>query len=286
MLPPDTRCKYVTRKAIVRSVNLVITRTKDLRRRKGMYMIYDDVSKQDTVIHIQDSGHRYAPLSFISDFHAISRPRKGFSPPVVYAKYPNFYVLDQNIPPVCESPLLPWYYVDDCRLAYTTDLTLTRVPRRIIHGDTLTPALFLPSYQCVVEAYRLALQETQRVIRNEGKIKAKGTDLEAIRHLSTMYRSHLTELVRSVSARQVAPGKLRSMAKVSLSGGMNGDKYRHTSLKEDTTSGYCSVCREEYSHYAKHIASEAHKCRYHAALQEDGLLDRLVAFSSQLKRRK
>ncbi|GKT24491.1 hypothetical protein ADUPG1_012750 [Aduncisulcus paluster] len=278
-LPPEFTCKYMTRKDVVRAVNLVLTKTRERMRRIGHYMPYDSSSQTNTVIHIQDTEHKYAPLSFTSEFPVLARPQRGYRPLLLHTRYPGYYALEQRLPFSCDSPLLPWYYVDDCRLAYTTDLTLTRVPRRIINGDTLTPALFLSSYQCAVEAYRLALQETQRILR----CGVDGREAEAARHLASLYRTYLNQYSRTTSGRRVAASILIQRAKQSMCGSSNADKYSKVPIEEDNTKGYCSVCGEEYHNYTRHIKTEQHRHDYFVALTSEELLPCLKRLSQEIK---
>ncbi|GKT26560.1 hypothetical protein ADUPG1_013399 [Aduncisulcus paluster] len=94
MLPPGIRCKYVTRKAIVRSVNLVITRTTDLRRRKGMYMIYDDVSKQDQMSSSTDAVIQTVEPEFIHEGTDSCCPIPGDGPNIKSAEFPTIKAID------------------------------------------------------------------------------------------------------------------------------------------------------------------------------------------------
>lgn len=94
-------------------------------------------------LSIQDMGHFYAPRT--TEAHPLDDPIPAHAV-VPHQLDSQYYVSHQDLPPLCDDPTNPWFYVNDCRPTYQDPVYQAIFPQLLIRGtpchtpQSLTPA--------------------------------------------------------------------------------------------------------------------------------------------------
>ncbi|KAE8305662.1 hypothetical protein GL50803_0014901 [Giardia duodenalis] len=86
---------------------------------------------------IQDMAHRYAPK--FTKVHTLDTPIPTSQIHVHELLSGNIYMPIQNLPPPCDDPTSPWFYINDCRPQYPSQPYYSVVPQLIIRGTPYYP---------------------------------------------------------------------------------------------------------------------------------------------------
>ncbi|TNJ26245.1 hypothetical protein GMRT_13281 [Giardia muris] len=96
-------------------------------------------------LSIQDMGHYYAPRT--TEEHALDDPIPAYAVvPHQLELEGRYYSSHQDLPPLCDDPTNPWFYVNDCRPTYRDPVYQALFPQLLIRGtphhtpQSLTPA--------------------------------------------------------------------------------------------------------------------------------------------------
>lgn len=145
---------------------------------------------------IQDMAHMYAPK--FTKVHTLDTPIPASQIHVHELLDSTTYMPIQNLPPLCDDPTSPWFYINDCRPQYPSQPYYSVVPQLIIRG---TPYYPLNSLTPNKHNTRNSARDLAEFYKDKEDVYGIATMLLARLYMNAISRAHaVRDMIHSTTA--------------------------------------------------------------------------------------
>lgn len=145
---------------------------------------------------IQDMAHMYAPK--FTKTHTLDTPIPTSQIHVHELLNGKTYMPIQNLPPLCDDPTSPWFYINDCRPEYPNQPYYSIVPQLIIRG---TPYYSLNSLTPNKYGVRNSARDLAEFYMDKESVYGIATALLAKLYMNAIAQAHtIRDIIQSTTA--------------------------------------------------------------------------------------